>query len=80
MIFDNALSQWAELTTWSGTTPCLIRPDSCSSGASVTVWIKMAADCPNWSGIFGSRGNGGTGDGTTDGLAVACDGAGTGLK
>ncbi len=78
MTFDHTLSQWAEVTTWSGTTPCLTHPDTCGSGASLTAWVKMPADCPGWGGIFGSQGTAGSGD--TEGLVVGCNAGGTGLK
>ncbi len=80
LTFDNALNQWAEVTTWSGTTPCLTHPDTCGSGASVTAWVKLPADCPGWGGIFGSQGNAGTSTEDTEGLVVCCQSGGTGLK
>ena len=80
MTFDHTLSQWTEVTTWSGTTPCLTHPDTCTTGASVTAWVKMPADCPDYGGIFGSAGHAGTNDPNTEGLMLGCDGGGTGLK
>ena len=69
----------AVVSPWSGSTPCLIHPNDCTTGGSLLAWIKPSASCNSWGGIFGSQGNSGTTD--TDGLVVACDGgSGTGIK
>ncbi len=66
MTFDHTLAQQAEVTAWENIPPCIIKPESCNSGASVLAWVKMTPNCPNWGGIFGSQGN------MEEGLVVAC--------
>ncbi len=71
LTFDHTLAQQAEVTYWDNTPPCIIKPQSCSNGASVLAWLKMAPNCPGGGGIFGSQGN------MEEGLMVACKNSGT---
>ena len=76
LTFDGSLSQWAEVTGWSGPPPCLTHPDTCRSGASVLAWVKLTTSCSYPNGIFGTQGNAGTSN--TDGLIVIGQGATSG--
>ncbi len=71
LTFDHTRAQQAEVTSWDNTPPCIIKPHSCTSGASVLAWLKIPSVCPNWGGIFGSNGN------MEEGLVVACKNSGT---
>ncbi len=79
--FDGT-SQWAEVTSWSGTTPCLTHPDSCTGGASLMLWLKMFPDSQAWpnGGILGSLGHAGSSNSDTEGVMIRSDGGGTGIK
>ena len=49
---NGSLNQWIELLDVSDA--CLVRPETCSEGASLTVWIKIL-DYVYGSGIISSR-------------------------
>ena len=75
--FDHSAMQFAEVTSWD-TTPCIIHPASCGSGASVLLWVKVHANCPSWGGILGSQGDSGIPQSDTEGLVLASSGGGNG--
>ncbi len=74
LTFRHTILQQAEVTSWDST-PCIIKPESCTSGASVVAWLKIGPNCPEWGGIGGSQESA-----STEGLAVQGRLSGTGMR